>query len=61
MYYCLTILALFRNKQKYKYAHHMQSMFIDMRLMSKSDNLIMLKGTKVAGLGKISVNDLTHA
>ena len=41
------VVALFRNKQKYKYTSYMQVML--MRLMSKLTYLIMSKGIKFMG------------
>ena len=46
--------ALLRNKQKYKYTNNMQVML--MRLMSKGQYLIVPKGTKFTGSGKLGLN-----
>ena len=42
-----------RNKQKYKYTNYMQVML--MRLMSKGEYLIVPKGTKFTGSGKLGL------
>ena len=51
------VQALFRNKQKYvlNYATYMQDML--MRLMSKTDDLIVAKGMKFTGSGKLGLMD----
>ena len=46
-------LAL-RNKQKYKYTNNVQVM-LNMRLMSKGEYLIVPKGTKFTGAGKLGL------
>ena len=45
--------ALLRNKQKYKCTNNMQVML--MRLMSKGEYLIVPKGTKFTGSGKLGL------
>ena len=45
-----------RNKQKYKYTNNMQVML--MRLMSKGEYLIVPKGTKFTGSGKLGLKEL---
>ena len=45
--------AVLRNKQKYKYTNFMQVML--MRLMSKGEYLIVPKGTKFMGSGKLGL------
>ena len=47
------VYALLRNKQKYKYTNNMQVML--MRLMSKGEYLIVPKGTKFTGAGKLGL------
>ena len=42
-----------RNKQKYKYTNFMQVML--MRLMSKGEYVIVPKGTKFTGSGKLGL------
>ena len=51
------VSALSRNKQKYKYTNNMQVML--MRLMSKGEYLIVPKGTKLTGSGKLGLSPLT--
>ena len=46
-------LVPLRNKQKYKYTNNMQVML--MRLMSKGEYLIVPKGTKFTGAGKLGL------
>ena len=48
------VQALLRNKQKYKYTNNMQVML--MRLMSKGEYVIVPKGTKFTGLGKLGLS-----
>ena len=45
------VLALSRNKQKYNYTNYMQIML--MRLMSKIECLIVLKGMEFMGSSKL--------
>ena len=47
------VKALLRNKQKYKYTNNMQVML--MRLMSKGEYLIVPKGRKFTGSGKLGL------
>ena len=47
------VKTLLRNKQKYKYTNIMQVML--MRLMSKGEYLIVPKGTKFTGVGKLGL------
>ena len=48
------VQALFRNKQKYNYTNYMQVRL--MRLTSNMEYLIVPKGTKFMGSGKLGLN-----
>ena len=50
------VYALLRNKQKCKYTNLMQVMLV--RLMSKGEYLIVPKGTKFTGAGKLGLISL---
>ena len=52
------VKALLRNKQKYKYTNFMQVMLV--RLMSKGEYLIVPKGTKFTGSGKLGLIQINN-
>ena len=58
VYSCIVYSKKKKKKKKYRYTNYMQVMF--MRLMSKSEYLIVPTGTKLTGSSKLGLSNYTY-